>query len=639
MTMMTHRTLARRAVGAVAAVVLLAVLAACGTPATPPVEAPEISAFSADPASIVEGSSSTLSWTVVGDATVSLTDGTDPVPIPSGASSVVVSPSETTTYTLTAVNPGGTVTAQATVEITVPGPPPSVTGLVATTVAGSQVQLDWTASDAVSIDVLTVANDDPTDEILETTLVASATSYTFAIPASTRQVVRVCARSTDSADDACDDVTLTNVVVRGDDYDPYDLTVFEPEDTIPGTLRAVLDAAASGSTIGFASDVNAIDLYGVALWPPGTGNNDAHVVIDKDITISGPPSGVTLTGRSGYEAGVDPDDGADPPGFTYRSRMIYVAPDVDVVLENLTIKGGTFIYKGGGIRNEGTLTATNVTVTENRAWDIGGGISNSPTGDLTLVDSVVSENEAVTRADEVGTKYDIRGNFLICMFATGYGGGVFNEAGGVVALVDTDVTNNTSVYSGGGIYNEPGGTITVTGGVVSGNVADSLPITSDPAYPELPWFPEDDPLDPDDCGPVTTSPAVFVIGGGIYNGGSFDASGMELLDNAVRGGGGGLFIDRNLEQTVLTDVLIQGNEAGVNNPPGFGGGILHEFFETEGPDSNYTPSTVSYGTGNTPQDYLQNEIPGGAGLLAPQARPGDGALPGRYVPRPGMVNR
>jgi hypothetical protein len=485
-----------------------------------------------------------------------------------------------------------------------------------------------------------VANDDTNDESLVTTLGAAATTHTFDIPSSSRQIVRVCARGTDSADDACEDVTLTNVVVRGDDYDPYDIQGFAPEVSIPGTFRAVLEAADPGSTIGFASDVDAIDIYGVALWPPGTGNNDAHVVIGKNVTISGPPSGVTLTGRSGYDAGTDPDDGADPAGFTYRSRMVYVAPGFEVALENLTITGGTFIYKGGGIRNEGTLTATNVTITGNRAWDTGGGISNTSTGDLTLIDSVVSNNRAVTEAFELATKYAIRGAFEICMFASGYGGGIFNESGGVIELVDTDVTNNTSVYSGGGIYNEPGGTVTVTGGSVSGNVADPFPITSDPDYPPLPWFPGGDPP----CSEVTSVPAVFVIGGGVYNGGSFDASGTDLLDNDVRGAGGGLFIDRNLEPTVLTDVLIQGNEAGVNNPPGFGGGILHEFFEDDGAASNYTETNVDFGTGNfvaggVLSNYVQNPIDGGAGLLAPQARPDDGVLPGRYVPRPGMVNR
>lgn len=620
----------RRRAGAWALAALLA-LVACTTPTPPGPEAPEITSFTATPATIVEGDSSTLAWTVVGTATLALTDGSGPVVIPSGATSLVVSPTATTTYTLTATNAGGNDTAAATVTV---GPvvPPSLGDLTVAVVLGSQVRLDWTVANAASIDVLAVANGDADDELLVASLAGAATTHTFAIPASTRQVLRVCARGVAPADDDCAEVTPSNVVVRNDDFDPYDTPLWSagPEAPIPGTLRAVLEAAVEGSVIGFAADVTTIDLYGVALFPPGGAAIDAHLVLDKDLTISGPVGGVTLTGVSGYDVGVDPDDGAG--GFTYRSRVLYVAPDATVVLENLTLTGGTFIYKGGGIRNDGTLTGRSIAVVDNRAWDQGGGVYNL--GTLTLENSLVDGNRAVTEVVEVGVPYAIRGNFVICMIRSGYGGGIFNEPGGVVTLVDTVVSNNEALVSGGGIYNQPGGTMAISGGSVAGNVANHVPYTSDPAFPDPPLY-----SDPDDgCDEDASAFEPYSIGGGVYNGGVLTMTGGTILDNEVNSAGGGLFIDRNLQMTALANVLIQGNAAGVDDPPGFGGGIQHEYYVDDGPASNYTPTNVTFGTGNTPSNIDTNPFPGAAPSAFTPAAAGE-ALPGRFVPAPGVRDR
>lgn len=79
-----------------------------------PVPAPSISSFVATPASISPGQSSTLTWTVVGATALSLDQGVGTV---TGASAVV-HPTATTTYTLTATNASGSVTASATLWVT-----------------------------------------------------------------------------------------------------------------------------------------------------------------------------------------------------------------------------------------------------------------------------------------------------------------------------------------------------------------------------------------------------------------------------------------------------------------------------------------------------------------------------------------
>ena len=80
---------------------------------------PVITNFTADPASIAPGQSSTLAWVVSGETSLSI----DPAIGTVTGTSLTVSPSTTTTYTLSALNAVGTATATAT--ITVSSPPPA----------------------------------------------------------------------------------------------------------------------------------------------------------------------------------------------------------------------------------------------------------------------------------------------------------------------------------------------------------------------------------------------------------------------------------------------------------------------------------------------------------------------------------
>ena len=79
-----------------------------------PVEAPVIHLFAATPDSIVVGDSSTLDWDVTGTTNVSIDQGIGDV---DASGTVTVTPTEDTTYTLTAENSGGTVSASALVVV------------------------------------------------------------------------------------------------------------------------------------------------------------------------------------------------------------------------------------------------------------------------------------------------------------------------------------------------------------------------------------------------------------------------------------------------------------------------------------------------------------------------------------------
>jgi peptidoglycan-associated lipoprotein len=95
-------------------------------PPPPAKEAPKPAAptvtISAEPTSIQRGQSSTLRWSVSGEASsVSIDQGIGTVPANGNRR---VFPNDSTTYTITASGPGGDNTASATVNVTAPPPPP-----------------------------------------------------------------------------------------------------------------------------------------------------------------------------------------------------------------------------------------------------------------------------------------------------------------------------------------------------------------------------------------------------------------------------------------------------------------------------------------------------------------------------------
>ncbi len=95
---------------------------------------PVITGFSASPSPLPLGQTATLSWSVAGATQLSLDSGVGPV----SGTSVTVTPSVPTTYTLSATNSAGTVHAQSSVALTctvlvIVGPNGTVSGSLAQT--------------------------------------------------------------------------------------------------------------------------------------------------------------------------------------------------------------------------------------------------------------------------------------------------------------------------------------------------------------------------------------------------------------------------------------------------------------------------------------------------------------------------
>ncbi len=106
--------------------------------------------LSAHPTNIQQGSASVLSWTTNNATSVSINNGIGSVST-SGSRTVV--PNQTTTYTLTATGPGGTVNCYATVTVQVPQQQPACTLTVSpsTIHQGQTALLRWTTQNATTV--------------------------------------------------------------------------------------------------------------------------------------------------------------------------------------------------------------------------------------------------------------------------------------------------------------------------------------------------------------------------------------------------------------------------------------------------------------------------------------------------------
>ncbi|HWR90130.1 MAG TPA: hypothetical protein VN260_07715, partial [Dissulfurispiraceae bacterium] len=114
---------------------------------------PVITSFTADPSSIIQGNTSTLSWVIADATTASISGGVgtaDPID-----GSRTVSPTATITYTLTATNPYGADTAEVTIAVLQPMLPKITTFSASPDVisSGQNGTLTWQVTDATAVSI------------------------------------------------------------------------------------------------------------------------------------------------------------------------------------------------------------------------------------------------------------------------------------------------------------------------------------------------------------------------------------------------------------------------------------------------------------------------------------------------------
>ena len=120
---------------------------------------PQVVTFVATPQSVSPGQSTQICWQVSGATSVSIAPGIGSNL--SANSCVTVTPSATTTYTLTATNAVGTIQANLTVNVGLVQILSFQASPVSSPVAGAPVTLSWTTANATSV-VLTGADVPPT---------------------------------------------------------------------------------------------------------------------------------------------------------------------------------------------------------------------------------------------------------------------------------------------------------------------------------------------------------------------------------------------------------------------------------------------------------------------------------------------
>ncbi|EGV17622.1 choice-of-anchor Q domain-containing protein [Thiocapsa marina] len=207
------------------------------------------------------------------------------------------------------------------------------------------------------------------------------------------------------------------------------------------------------------------------------------IQLDSDIVLneSTTPIQNVISGKSliieggGFQ--VDGQDGVNVQGFDGMQPFAIESGTV-VTMNDLTVTGGKpvgggALKRGGGIRNEGTLTLNRCTVAGNTVDRSGGGIANR--GTLVIDSSTISGNVAGTTTDvsaqgggiysEGGsvtiTNSTISGNDADSGGLQDWGGGIF--ASGSLTLNSVTITDN-SATEGSGIYVD-----TVNGNLTIGN--------------------------------------------------------------------------------------------------------------------------------------------------------------------------
>jgi PKD repeat protein len=146
--------------------------AAAAAPQTPP--APTAS-LTANPTTVQEGQSVTLTWQTTNATTVTISGIAGNLP---ANGSQQVTPQSATTYTLTASGAGGIATATAPVDVTPPPPPTATLTANPTTVqAGVSTTLTWQTTNATAVIISGIGNVATSGS--EQVTPASTTTYTL----------------------------------------------------------------------------------------------------------------------------------------------------------------------------------------------------------------------------------------------------------------------------------------------------------------------------------------------------------------------------------------------------------------------------------------------------------------------------
>lgn len=284
------------------------------------------------------------------------------------------------------------------------------------------------------------------------------------------------------------------------------VTVPIPSHAATFTVDSTADTLDANPGNGVCADVSGLCTLRAAVQEANALGGSDSIVLDTDT--------YTLTGLSGEDLALSGDldiledltiSGTGTANSIIDGGGVDRAFDIDigvaVTLSDLTIRGGNVaVESGGAVRNAGTLSLDNTTISNNVSGVDGGAILNLDT--LTLIESTVSGNDA---SGNGGGIFNDNGSLTVTRStvsgndATGAGsdgGGIYNTNGGSLSTTNSTITNNFADDSGGGIFNSSGATAASTNDTISDNSA------------------------------------AIASGGGIFNGGTATLTNTIVADNA-----------------------------------------------------------------------------------------------------------
>jgi len=258
-------------------------------------------------------------------------------------------------------------------------------------------------------------------------------------------------------------------------------------------------------------------------------------------------------------------------------RVFEIEYEVVVSMQNLVIQNGQE-QGGAGIRNEGDLTISNCSITDNHSvvppggsgYAVGGGIFSGQGAIMMIVDSEVNNNSATDQGGGIANFVSVltMTNSVIAYNESSYtGGGLWNQIAATATLYNVTVEGNTAANDGGGIFND--GTLELNGGTLASNTASRGGglFNSDTVIPG--------PTDPLGPGNATLNNVLIldneaeISGAGLWNGGDLELNQGRIVINSLPARGGGMFNAPD-GAAYLYDAWFDSNSAGI------GGGVFNE---------------------------------------------------------------
>jgi hypothetical protein len=323
------------------------------------------------------------------------------------------------------------------------------------------------------------------------------------LPVDARGESRVSGNSVDvGAFEVQNTATPTNLVVTTLDDEPFDGGDITQE-TADGNGLSLREAIGLANAAGGSHTIT---------FDPSLAGGTLYLT-NGELDIS---SNVTIDGDIDRNGVADIAISADNAAGGYATGRVFNIGGnaTSAVLDGLIIEDGVVSSSGGGISvTEGnSLMLSNSDVVDNVASSYGGGISGIGAG-ITIINSTVADNDA------------------------GYGGGL-STYNGSLALANSAVYGNSAQQRGGGILGRNADTITLTNTTVSGNSA------------------------------------VYGSGGGISGmAGASILPGNQtvtlydstLTGNSAAGSGGGIYNPGNGSVLTLSNSIVTGNAASLDN--------------------------------------------------------------------------